>query len=959
MKLWQSPETCAVNRAPVMPFLPSMQLPLDGTWRFQLLPIVDGPIGTDWRPMQVPSLWTMQGLDDLPQYTNVQMPFDDLPPTAPTANPTGIYEREFVVPVDWAERRTVVRVGGFENFLQVFINDNFVGMAKDGRLAADFDISSYLRPGENRIRLSVSKWSDATFIEDQDQWWHGGISRPVLLYSTPETHVERLHITPDLVNGDGALRISALIANLRTSGATHTLRVRIPELAVDQTCTSAIPADQTLTEAERSLAFAWFTSEFAVGGSPRELTELQSRMEPKLRGTVETLISIPRVEPWSAEHPRLYELVIEHLDPHGVLLERFELRIGFRSTRINGRELLVNGQPVTIYGVNRHDFDPRTGRVLSRDAMREDLLELKRWNVNAIRTSHYPNDPALLDLADELGFYIVDEANIEAHAYMHSLCDDPRYLGAFVDRISRMVQRDLHHPSVILWSLGNESGYGANHDAAAAWTRRFDPTRPLHYEGAIRAGWFAGHNATDVVCPMYPSIDAIVRYAESGKQDRPLIMCEYSHAMGNSNGNLKEYWDAIDAHPGLQGGFIWEMWDHGLMQAEPNGGWRYAYGGDFGEERHDGNFCLDGLFFPDRTAKPALAEFKAIASPVRITESSDGGFLLENRQWFTDTSDFVLQCAAHASDGSVSTEEYPAPVVGPRQAIRMALPDAAVLTVSIRRISTKPWAAGMAEVGWAQFVHAEVEQPPLDTDPVDDVVEHSEISLWRAPTDNDRISGLAERWVRWGLQDLREVQRTITGDTHAKIVERTLETSIGIGIAHTRMILRTGSDTVVKERVELPTELADVARVGVVLQLPTASEVTWFGAGPHETYPDRCLARIGQWTAAADALHTDYIRPQENGARSSVRWARVRTNDGLICISNDQPAHMSFSRFSDAQLASATHNVELTREPVTYVHIDAAHRGVGSASCGPDTLPAFRIAPGIFEWTWRIGISRD
>ncbi len=277
------------------------------------------------------------------------------------------------------------------------------------------------------------------------------------------------------------------------------------------------------------------------------------------------------MEPWSAELPRLYDLEVSLLDPAAAIADRAHVRVGFRNVEIRGTDLLINGQRVLIRGVNRHDFDQHTGRVVSPESMRADLVAMKRHGFNAVRTSHYPNDPAFLELTDELGLYVIDEADIEAHAFQAWLCDDPRYLAQWVSRVSRMVLRDRNHPSVIAWSLGNESGYGANHEAAAAWVRRHEPTRPLHYEGAIRFDWAGGERVTDLVCPMYPAISAIVEFARSGRLTRPLIMCEYSHAMGNSNGTLAEYWDAIETTPGLQGGFIWEWWDHGLVQTLPDG----------------------------------------------------------------------------------------------------------------------------------------------------------------------------------------------------------------------------------------------------------------------------------------------------------------------------------------------------------------------------------------------------
>ena len=352
---------------------------------------------------------------------------------------------------------------------------------------------------------------------------------------------------------------------------------------------------------------------------------------------------IADVIPWSAEEPNRYQLQVALLDPEGSLHDTATISIGFRRVEIKGRDFLVNGKPILLRGVNRHDFDPDTGRVVTVDQMRDDLVLMKQFGFNAVRTSHSPNDPRFYDLCDELGLYVVDEANIESHAYIFSLCDDPSYVNAWVDRGARMVQRDKNHPSIIMWSLGNESGYGAAHDALAAWIRSYDPSRPLHYEGAIFLDWNRTQSATDVLCPMYPEIADIVRWAERGDApEMPLIMCEYSHAMGNSNGGLADYWDAIERLDGLQGGFIWEFWDHGLRQQLPDGTTRSAYGGDFGDEPNDVNFCIDGVVWPDRTPKPALQEHRYLACPIRMRASQGnlkrGVIRLRNVQHFAGIS---------------------------------------------------------------------------------------------------------------------------------------------------------------------------------------------------------------------------------------------------------------------------------------------------------------------------------
>lgn len=980
-RYWESPETTGINRLSPVPRPAGDGLTLDGVWRFQLLGAPDAACGDAWHDVAVPSLWTMGGFGDAPQYTNVQMPFDEQPPFVPEINPTGLYEREFEVPELWAAGRVVLRIGGFEGVLSVELNGCTVGMAKDGRIAADFDVTDALRSGTNTLRLLVSKWSDATFIEDQDQWWHAGISRGVELFSRPRTHVARLQVTPTFSDGTGVLRLRATLGFDRGRAEhDHVLRVRIAQLDIDVTVALSTGIGRLPESKEQqALARAWFTSEYAARTAPEELAGLLREWEPLAAGNCDVTITLPGVEAWSAEAPMLYDVEVVHLDADGASIEEFEYRLGFRSVVVEGRELLVNGQPVMLYGVNRHDFHPRTGRVLTASELREDLLELKRWNVNAIRTSHYPNDPALLSAADELGFYVVAEANIESHAHMHTIADDPRYLSAFVDRVARLVQRDIHHPSVILWSLGNESGFGANHEAAAAWVRRHDATRPLHYEGAIRGDWSAGHSVTDVVCPMYPSIPAIVRYAESGKQDRPLIMCEYSHAMGNSNGSLADYWEAIERHPGLQGGFVWEMWDHGLLQTLDDGRQRYAYGGDFGEPRHDGNFCCDGLFFPDRTPKPAMHEFKQLAAPLVISalEPADGRFLIRNRQFFNGTDEFCVRWVVTQDGLVIGDGQTDLPMLSPRADAPFAVDLTSVgsagtgerlISLSLLRRVATAWAPVMAEVGWAQFPLPSAAALPVSArsvtavDITDDgalVVDGLEISprlsLWRAPTDNDRIGGVATRWEQWGVRDLvRHVEEIDALGDDGMTFTSVWRTAAGIEIEHHQIVVQCDGGVRVREHVFIPQELDDLARVGTTFTMPLAVYLDWFGAGPYETYPDRALARIGRWSLPGDGAAVDYIRPQSNGARLGVRWLDLSFADQRWRISTDVPRQMSFTPHTEEELADVTHREELAAARRTVIHIDAAHRGIGTASCGPDVLERYRVPSGVHSWTWSL-----
>ena len=973
------------------------KLSLDGTWRFQLLRKPTDSVRKRWSKIPVPGLWTMQPESDVffdkPIYTNVQMPFDHSPPNVPEENPTGIYERDFEIPGSWEGKRVVLHLGGYESVALVWINGEVVGLTKDSRLAAEFDITKFLKGGKNTIRIDVTKWSDATYIEDQDQWWHGGITRSVKLYATNDVYIERLYTTAGLKadNSTGTLKVEAYIGSVGDKPtAGYTLRARIEELpkvksaSVSGTLSTVVPPIWTeIPEELRNASRDFFVAEHWDGKFPKSVTDAMARIEPPTPGHILFETEIPKISPWSAESPVLYTLALELVDPAGAVVQISSQRIGFRSVVIKGRDFLVNGQPVIFYGVNRHDFNRFTGRALTRDDMRQDLLELKRWNFNAVRTSHYPNDAAFLDLCDELGFYVVGEANIESHAFYDSICNDPRYLGAFVERVGRMVERDIHHPAAVMWSLGNESGKGLNHEAAAAYARKLDPSRPLHYEGAIRGSWMGGHSLTDVICPMYPSINAITTYAKSGKQDRPLIMCEYSHAMGNSNGTLAEYWNAIETLPGLQGGFIWEMWDHGPVQTLPDGSKRNAYGGDYGETKHDGNFCCDGMVFPDRTAKPAMHEMKAIAAPAKIAtiKASSGQFTIFNKQFFTGFEDFDLLWSITRDGLVVDGGRVKLPAVGPRKTGRFSVKSPHLLkadgkgerfiTFTLLRKSSTAWAPTSTEIGWNQFPLPS-KANTISAQSTNDLFESSvsdageiqipygayapELSLWRAPTDNDRIGHIATKWERYGVRELTRTDCTITENSKQRKVVSVWETSTGFVIKQTQIITPVADGFAVKETIVVPKQLEDLARVGINFELDGALDTyTYFGSGPHESYPDRKIGRIHRWVSTVAAQYIPYVRPQENGGHVGVRWFELTGNDGHgVRFDLDKPRQVSVTPNRATELADKTHDVEVVPAGTAVVHIDAAHRGVGTASCGPDTLPAYIVGGGTYTFGWTV-----
>ena len=1021
---WASPELTSLGRLPMHSVPHGDRLELDGRWRFQLLAGPDLEAGPTWGEIEVPGAWTMQNVGDLPHYTNIRMPFDGLPPAVPEANPTGVYERTFDLPDGWAGRRVILHVGAAESVLIAWLNGHDVGISKDSHLAAEFDVSDLIRPTANQLTLRVVKWSDATYIEDQDQWWHGGITRSVFLYATGLVHLADIRAIPgladDLTTGTLDLVVDVGFAGVEPErGWSVEVTVGRQQLLAGPFIAAVPitdPAD--VPQARDSEKDLLSRAASGVGLSPTEashdLPALWARLAPGPTGRVAWRLEIPDVGPWSAEVPTLFPLTVSLHTPTEEVAEQVVLLVGFRRVEIVGRDLLLNGRRVFLRGVNRHDFDRFSGRTVDRAAMRQDLVLMKQFGFNAVRTSHYPNDPAFLELTDELGLYVIAEADIESHAFWGTLCHDPRYLGAWVDRVARMAQRDKNHPSVILWSLGNESGYGANHDAAAGWLRRYDPSRPLHYEGAIRFDWSSTQTASDITCPMYPPISAILDHARTGAQRHPLIMSEYSHAMGNSNGTLAEYWDAIEATPGLQGGFIWEFWDHGLVQQLPDGSTRWAFGGDFGDVPNDGAFCLDGLVFPDRRPKPAMWEHRHLAAPVRVAgDAADvqaGRLVLHNAQDVRGV-DWLTAIWELAEDGrTIRSGDLPLPSIGPGDDRVVAIPDWPLLTpsedrerwltVRFRTAAETAWAPAGFEVCSGQVALGDgplkalpsdlaaqgestfLDWPPAGPGPdepwVDDdgrlihplLAAAPSLSLWRAPTDNDRMGGIAERWERGGLDRLEHRVLEVVRMGTTVVVRSEVRTGAGIVVRHDQLYSRLSGDSIrVDELAIVPDELADLPRVGTVLEVVAGLEtVEWFGTGPHETYPDRRRGGlVGRWRSSVTDLFVPYVHPQESGGRADVRWFELTEDDGIalgggrrgLRIVLDRPRQVSVTHHRTADLTAASHDVELRPRAEAIVHLDAAHRGLGTARCGPDTLPGYLVGPGEYRWSWTLGLASE
>ncbi|MFT6085817.1 MAG: beta-galactosidase [Glaciecola sp.] len=583
---------------------------LNGKWDFKLIAkpedvddsLLDESVD-DWQTINVPSNWQLQGFDK-PIYCNVKYPFAVNPPFVPSDNPTGLYRTEFDITPAQLSQRTHIIFEGVNSAFHLWCNGEWVGYSQDSRLPSEFDLSAFLIAGKNRISAMVIRWSDGSYLEDQDMWWLSGIFRDVVLLTKPQTQIRDVFITPDL---DACYRDATL--NIRTAIQTHA----DPELADLKNHTITVQVyDGDLPICE-----------------PQTQNTNNKRIDEKggWDDVVFHHVVIQNPKKWTAETPNLYRCVVSLQDDTGAIVDVEGYDIGFRKIEIITGQLCVNGKPLLIRGVNRHEHHPQNGHAVSQEDMVADIKLMKQNNFNAVRTAHYPNHPSWYELCDELGLYVIDEANIETHGMfpMGRLASDPQWASAFMSRYTQMVERDKNHASIIIWSLGNESGHGANHNAMYGWSKSFDPSRPVQYEGGG-----ANTSATDIICPMYSRVDtdvkddavpkfSIKKWLSLPGETRPLILCEYAHAMGNSLGNIDDYWQAFRDYPGLQGGFIWDWVDQGLSKTDENGTHYWAYGGDFGDDVNDRQFCINGLLFPDRTPHPSLYEAKYSQQHMQFT----------------------------------------------------------------------------------------------------------------------------------------------------------------------------------------------------------------------------------------------------------------------------------------------------------------------------------------------------
>jgi beta-galactosidase len=1010
---WENPQLVQVNRFPAhatgLPFPDEAAalsrdperthwaFHLNGDWKFHLAPnpdtLPDGFFSSEfdaqgWNDIEVPGNWMLQGYDK-PIYCNVKMPIPNTPPYVPQEdNPTGLYRREFDLPADWQNRRTILYFGGVESAFYVWVNGQMVGFSKDSRLPAEFEISDFVHPGKNTVATEVIRWSDGSFLEDQDHWRMAGMYREVRVYSVPQVYLADVFAKPELDSRlkDGVLSVVATIGG--ASGETNGYK-----------------AAMQLFDADEQPVFAGYQDE--------EFTFQEYDM-PQV--TLSRPVSAPHL--WSHEDPYLYTLVVSLNDADGKPVQFFSTRVGFRKVEIRSRELLVNGKPVLIKGVNRHEHDEKRGKALTMETMLADILLFKRYNINAVRTSHYPNDERWYDLCDEYGIYVWDEANIEHHSVYNKLSNDPEWRTAFIERGSRMVERDKNHPSIITWSLGNESGYGPNHDAMAGWMRGFDPSRIIHYEGTMRLGWNKGHLASDLVCPMYPPVDRIIDYALDLENDRPLIMCEYAHAMGNSVGNLKEYWDAIETYQGLQGGFIWDWVDQGLLKTDGKGVSYWAYGGDFGDTINDMNFCVNGLIFPDRTVHPPMVEFKKLIQPVavRAVDLLAGKIEVLNKHDFVSLSHLVGTWEVSIDGEVVQAGNLPPmstrpgfadDIILPYSAPRMTPGSECFLTVRFQLARDASWAKAGHEVAWEQFklpfavpgpvVLPLVELGNLTVQTLDASIQINgqdfqvvfdrqsglmtgyewqgtsfiksgpRLNIWRAPTDNDGFKWMSDdEWIRsqrkllsqWLVAGLNRLQNRLDSlecrqvaaqAVQVKAVHTWQPEGIQAGFRHAVTYTVYGNGAVRMDQVVSPFgDLPALPRIGVSLEAPAGFEqFTWFGRGPEESYIDRKAGvAVGLYSGTVDEQYVPYIMPQENGNKTDVRWAALKNGAGTgLLVSGEPLLEVSVSHYTADDLYQAMHTNELVRRDEVCFNLDLVQCGLGGNSCGPRTLDKYLVTP--------------
>jgi beta-galactosidase len=922
----------------------------------------------DWQTIPVPANPEIHGFG-IPIYVNIPYPWRKpwTPPFTPADDPNNTvnsYRKTFEVPKDWSGRHVYLTFDGVNSFFNLYVNGARVGMGKDARTPVEFDITGQLKPGKNLIAVENFRWCDGSYLEDQDFWRMSGIYRDVYLWSPPAMHLRDFQVETILDKDyrDAELKIVTPLRN-GTSQAGY----------------GSVQA--VLLDAQGRTALVMPPVTAHVDANGETLVELSATMANPVK--------------WSAETPYLYKLLISVTDAAGKVQEVIPSNVGFRSVEIRNGDLLVNGRRILIKGVNRHEFDPDLGQAITVEGMKRDIQVMKQHNINAMRCCHYPNQPAWYDLCDRYGLYLIDEANIESHGMGYgkeSLAKQPEWADAHMNRTMRMVERDKNHPSVIIWSLGNEAGDGPNFEATSRWIHQRDLSRPVHYE---RAGT-APH--TDIVCPMYPPAGVLADYA-AHEQTRPLIMCEYSHAMGNSSGGMWSYWNLIYNKPHLQGGFIWDWVDQGLRHPLPGGvtqnnagthNFFYAFGGDYGPKGtpSDQNFCCNGLVTSDRKPHPGLLQVKHIYQYVHCKPVSEDGRTVEIKNWydFLNLKDIARGTWRLTEDGRVIQKGALDTLdIAPRQTAKVQIPVKSFtpkpgceyfLELDFTLAQDTSWAKAGHLIAWDQFklpdAQPATEMPataPASLDVVQDdaqaVVTGKNFRIvfdkktgdlkswhyrkaeliqsplrpdfWRASTDNDRGRDMNKSQGVWRKAHEGAVLKSFAVEPLPEQGEVSIKAQFELPKVDATWenqytVLGNGDVRVQASFKPGKTNLPKLPRLGLQMALPAGFErITWFGPGPQETYCDRKDAKVGLYQGTVDGqFYPDYVEPGESGNKTDTRWVALAGNKGAGLMAIGMPLlSVNALHFTTDDLQNAEHPYQLQRRDYVVLNLDLKQQGAG------------------------------
>jgi beta-galactosidase len=944
-----------------------------------------------WKLIPVPSNIEAQGYG-IPIYTNIPYPWGKPnPPFAPADNNSvGSYRTRFMLPDTWQGRQTLIRFDGVSSAFYLWINGQMVGFSKDSRTPAEFNITKYVKPGENLLAVEVYRWSDGSYLEDQDFWKLSGIFRDVALLSVAELHVRDFWARPELDSQyrDAELKLNAKVRNYAAAGEEFTFEAVL------------------LDENQKQVAGPLVQS---------------GKVDANGEASFDLTLKVANPQKWSAETPNLYPLVLTLKDAAGKVVEVLSSNVGFRKVEIKDGELLVNGRAVLLKGVNRHEHDPDLAQAIRTDSMIKDILLMKQNNINAVRTCHYPDQPIWYDLCDRFGLYLIDEANIESHGMGYdaaSLAKKPEWLAAHLDRTERMVERDKNHPSVIIWSLGNEAGFGENFVKTYEWVKQRDSSRPVQYE---RAEW---DPHTDIVCPMYAPPAELAKYA-SKPQTRPYILCEYAHAMGNSTGNLWKYWELIYSKKHLQGGFIWDWVDQGLRQPQqrkpnslflpvaPGQKTFWAYGGDFGPKGtpSDDNFCCNGLVSADRKPHPGLSQVKKVYQFIHVKPVELAKGIVEVKNWhdFTNLAD-IATCTWRitADDRTLQSGELADLSLAPRASQNVTIPFKAIqpaagveyfLDLSFVLKRDLPWAKKGHELAWEQFkLPLAAPVPELSLAQMPDLLvgednakatvgsigfnltidkqsglltswlyrgteliqEPLRPHFWRAPTDNDRGFQMEKRFGIW-----RDAGWKVKEVTVRRLAPQAVRVTVKadlpkVGSAYELVYTVFGSGDLVVDGRFTPgkRKLPEMPRFGMQMSLSQGFDtIAWFGPGPHETYCDRNDARIGLYRGSVDEqFFADYSEPGESGNKVDVRWAALTNASGVGLLAIGMP-HLSVNAlpYTTDDLQGPKHAFEIPHRNTPTLNLDLKQMGVGGDnSWGAQPHPEYKIQPVAQSYRFRL-----